>query len=181
MTVRLKIVLFLFFGISFGFVQENIKVNLNFILEQGDRIPGFFGQDVGKRKELLEQCTVFSPLDYYHSHQPIEGFYGLSRKALVRTKWILTPLFAVVFWWVNSSVLVILFKDRNWRKWLAIAYALLFGLGFSIYVVGKFAGIPEATYAVSRKITGGLQSLIPLMIMVPARYLYLRMQSNQSL
>lgn len=178
MKHRVALFLLIACGIVFGFVQENVKVNINFILEQGDRIPGFFDQDVAVRKEWLQQCTVFSPLDYYHSHKPIEWFYGFSRKSLVRAKWILTPVYAGIFWWINGTVLVLLFGSPKWRIWLLKAYALILVIGFSIYLTGRLFGFPEVAYAVSRKLTGGLQSLIPLMVIVPARYLYHRFQSE---
>jgi hypothetical protein len=175
-----NIAILLAFGLTFGFVQENVKVNINFILEQGDRIPGFFEQDAETKAEWLGKCTVFSPLDYYYSHEPIDLLLDFPRHWLVKAKWILTFLFAAVFCAVNGRLMFLATGDRRWHLRFMKGYAVLLAAGFALYLAGMGLGFREEAYAISRKLTGALQSLVPLMVMLPAQYLYTHISQPQS-
>lgn len=157
----------LLMAIITGFLQENLKVNVNYILETGDKINGFFSQTPEVKKSWLEQVKIDAPYDYYHNHRRLEFLLGFSREQLVITKWIITVFFVSVFMFINASLLYAVTQSKPLRRWTFILYAVFFSISFLVYVFGAFTGSSAQAYGISRKVVGGLQSLVPLMILLP--------------
>ncbi len=151
--------------------MENLKVNINYILERGGAIPGFFEQDFETKRQWLDGNRVLTPYDYYYNHERIEWLFNLSESELSRLKWFNSLFFTAVFMLINGALMVIITRDSQFFKWAAIFYAIFFGLSFLIFLFGKFTGSLANAYGVSRKIAGALQSLVPLMILLTASWL----------
>lgn len=148
--------------IFLGFFQEYSKVNVNYHLETGASIPGFFQQSTEQRKILLDAQKQYAPFDYYYSHAPLDALHFLSQKQLVGLKWVITFFFIVTYYLLNKTVI-----DKVCKSQEAITLHLVFGVGLflfslAVFGLGKLAGQPDAAYAVSRKIAGFLQSPLPI-------------------
>jgi|JI10StandDraft_1071094.scaffolds.fasta_scaffold06624_6 hypothetical protein len=167
---RIGIVILL--AIVIGFVQENVKVNINYLIDKGEAIPGFFESNAKVKGEMLEKVKINAPFDYYHNHAKIDFLLSLNHGQLVMLKWIATLVFIVVFMFINASIITWFTEDKLYFKRTLWMYAGFFMLALLIYMAGKFTGTSLQAYGVSREIVGGLQSLVPLMILIPASWLH---------
>lgn len=158
-------------AILLGFVQENIKVNVNYLLEKGEKIPGFFQVDAKTKTTMLEQVKIDAPFDYYHNHQRQEWLLNLSHTQLSSFKWLITVVFIVVFMTINAWIMKIFTGEKVFVKRTIGIYVVFFLLAVFIFLLGKITGTSDRAYGVSREIVGGLQSLVPLMLMIPAYWL----------
>jgi hypothetical protein len=174
----LKVVLILLLAVVMGFLQEYVKVNINYHLEQGDRIPSFYERTPEEREQILERQRLSSPLDYYYSHAPLATLSHLSRRNLVLLKWVITVLFTAVFLVLNTSLLFLFTSSRDAVRIMVIAYATLFGLAFLIFLLGMPTQYPLKWYGVSRKLIGGLQSLFPVMLFLPSWHLNRKLRNR---
>lgn len=166
-----KIFLLICLAVTTGFLQENLKVNVNYILEIGDKIPEFFNQTPQVKEAWLEQVKIDAPYDYYHNHNRIELLFNFSRPQLMKLKWIMTIVFVLIFLVFNGLFIKWITKDNRFVRWTIWLYLFFFGFSFVFYLVGHYTGTSIQAYGVSRKIVGGLQSLVPLMILLPASWL----------
>lgn len=66
---KLYIICTVLFGVFCGFLQELVKININYTLEAGDKINNFYDQDFATKKQWLEATAVDAPFDYYHNHR----------------------------------------------------------------------------------------------------------------
>lgn len=158
-------------GLAMGFVQENWKVGINFVLEQAESVPDYWNLSPEERSEAVEAKRIFSPLDYYYSHDTPRFLFVLDRSELTALKWAVTGGMILVFFIINSFVAFLMTNDRRAIRWMASGYLFVFVTAGLIYTAGYAAGNPPATYGISRKLAGALQSLIPIMVFMPAWYL----------
>jgi drug/metabolite transporter (DMT)-like permease len=63
-------------------------------------------------------------------------------------------------------------QEKLWVRWTFILYGIFFCLSFFIYLFGKWTGTLEQAYGISRKIAGALQSLVPLMLIIPGWWIW---------
>jgi len=154
-----------------GFIQENLKVNINYILDVGDKLDGFHDQAPEVKKQWLDQVRIDAPYDYYHNHHRIDFLYRLSRKQLTLLKWTVTIFFVILFMLFNAQIMKWMTGERKYFVRTILLYVFFFSFAFIIYIIGYFTGTLSKAYGVSREITGGLQSLVPLMILLPAFWL----------
>ncbi len=168
---KIVIALLLVGGLAFGFLQEHIKINVNFILETGARIPRFFEMDIPSKKAWIDYYKKNAPQDFYHKPKTIEALYGMNYGSLIKIKWTLAILFATIYLILNSTIIRLVTGNNITVLWMRYLYIIFLGLALVIFLVGKLTPYSESTYIMSRKILGGLQSLVPLMFMVPAIWL----------
>lgn len=161
-----------------GFYQERIKISVNYVLEYGESIPGFFQMSASQKHEAIEAQRVFAPFDYYHNHSTETWIYNLNQSQLVKLKWSITGFFIVLFCLINASIVWLVSNNKRMVHRVVVFYAGLTLIAFSIYVFGHLSGYTAQAYAMSRKVTGALQSLVPSMIIVPALWL-LKIQKRQ--
>lgn len=167
------VILILVVAIGAGFYQEYIKININYILDMGAQIPGFFDRDFDTRQALLESTKKPDvPFDYYHNHKTIDSLNHLSYKQLSILKWVAAVFFVMLFMLINIGVMRLLTKEKRYTAWMVYLYIGFFVLSFVIFLFGKLTGGFQLAYSVSREILGGLQSIVPLMILVPAIWLH---------
>jgi len=162
------IVILLSLGLCAGFLQEYLKINVNYILETGRQIPGFFSMDEEKKKAWIEYKKKNAPNDFYHKPETITALYSLKEQTLEQIKWINTIAFIGVFLFLNVSLVRLITGNNQLARWMLYLYGAFFILALIVFLLGKLTGKLENTYMLSREIVGGLQSLIPLMIMLPA-------------
>lgn len=144
-----------------GFTQEWIKVALNFHIEKGSTVPGFFEMSPENRIAALEEIKNDNPFDYYQSHEIIDVYAYFSLTQLKGLKWGVTLLFVMVFFFLNRWIIDLLLDKRILRKWLIYTYLGAFLTALLIYATGVISGHTELFYMVSRKMVGALQSPIP--------------------
>jgi hypothetical protein len=158
-------------ALMLGFYQERLKISINYVIENGPQISGFFEMNEQQRKEAIELHRVNAPFDYYHNHSTEEWLYRLSFTQLNRLKWAVTIVSLAVFCFLNALILRMYSGHWKLARRLIMMYAVMVVAAFAIFFVGRFSGHGESAYAISRRITGALQSLVPLMIIFPALWL----------
>jgi hypothetical protein len=165
-------------AVAIGFAMENLKVNINYILERGGAIPGFFEQDAATKRDWLDGNRVLNPYDYYYNHSRIEWLFNFSEGGLIRLKWFNSVFFTVIFMMINATMMLLITRDRSFFRWTIVFYAIFFSLSYMIYMIGKLTGTLNHAYAVSRKLAGALQSMVPLMILWPSSWLIRKQKMN---
>jgi len=158
-------------ALALGFYQERLKISVNYVLENGQRIPGFFDETHQERALLIESHRVYAPFDYYHNHTTETWLYKLNLPQLIRLKWTITAFSLFLFCAINGLIVCKISGQRKLAFGLVMAYGILIALAFGIYAIGQRTGMAESAYAMSRRITGALQSLVPTMIFIPAIWL----------
>lgn len=144
-----------------GFTQEWVKVSLNFHIEKGMRVDGFFEKTPVERIAILEEIKNGNPFDYYQSHEVIDWYAYLSLSQLKQLKWGATVFFVTVFFFLNKWIIRALLNEQILNKWLLYTYIGAFSTALVIYGIGVFANHVDLFYMVSRKMVGALQSPIP--------------------
>ncbi len=153
MNKKLKIVLFALFLIGLGFFRENLFVSLNGIMYN----------------------KYFNPHDYdRHAIRPAFQFLNyFSYYTLYTGKWIITPFFAFIFWFVQKKFLSFLFNEKKTSLWLGLLYLSLFLLAGISFCLGWLTGHLQEGYRFSRIFMGLLESAVPCMILIPLTYFYI--------
>jgi hypothetical protein len=165
------VVLTLLIALVFGFVQEYIKINLNYVIDMGSQIPGFFQMDVEKKMAWIEYMKQHSTQDFYNTPNHITWFYKLDLSTLNILKWALTIVFVLIYFVFNSILIYWISGEKQHVRWMIALYIAAFLFALILYLVAMLIGSVKEVYPVSRKVVGALQSLVPLMILVPAFWL----------
>lgn len=153
--------------VSCGFLQERIKVNVNFVLEKGGAIPNFFQRPSEERQALLNPIKSKGNFDYYYSHDALPFVYTLNESQLKILKWVITItsilIFTVldlgIFWWFKV-------QKHLYKYYFMLSASLLF-IGGGVYFLGAALNQMATFYPISRGILGILQSPILSLILVP--------------
>jgi hypothetical protein len=167
-----KIAALIIAAIVFGFLLEMVKVNVNYLLETSAKIPGYYASNTEERKALLEQVKINAPYDYYHNHKRIDTLISLSQGQLEKLKWVVTLLGIAVFLGINSFLVKYITQQQKLAKWTVWLYAIFFFISLLFFVFGKVTHTHEYAYGISRKIAGALQSMVPLMLLLPGWWLW---------
>lgn len=165
-------------GLVLGFVLENQKIAINFLLEYGERFPEFFNLSVAEKISWVEAWKAERVADYFFAHSTPEWLYAFDFAGLVRIKWTLAVLAILVFSTINLGILQLAFSQIKITRYAGAFLAAILLICCGIFILGKLLQSP-GFYAVARELLGGLQSLVPLMILFPAAWLLLRFQQNQ--
>ncbi len=150
-----------------GAIQENWKIDINYVLDLQVHVPNYNELPAHERLSALKACHPYMPYDYYFSHTNNEWIISMNVPTLQRLKWALTIAFVIVFFGFNYALIRTFETSVNWLRIMRWAYPLAFVLAFAIFVLGKWTHTEQVTYAIAREITGALQSLIPSMCIVP--------------
>lgn len=173
-----SIVLLIVLAVISGFYQEKLKVSVNYILEQGQKHPEYYTLDVESRRTFDEQNRLNAPFDYYHNHTTVSWLYRFDEKELSLLKWAITGSFIGWFLALNMLILKVLHVNENAFRMLPWIYLILTILSLAVYAAGMGFLDKQHCYAVSRKIMGALQSVIPAFVMWPAARLWDYSKSN---
>jgi hypothetical protein len=160
--------------IGLGFYQEQAKVNVNFILEKGTRLPGFFEQNTETKIQWLSAEKSKSNFDYYYSHETIEWLYSFNQGELTKLKWIITFASIAAFTFLNILALRFLqFNKKEIQLFLLVEGVCLI-LAIMAFILGKITHQNEAVYPAVRGIMGIVQSPVLMLIFIPAKKLFNR-------
>jgi hypothetical protein len=151
-----------------GFYQEKLKISINYVLDEGAKIPGFDKFSPEMKMERIEQTRILAPFDYYHNHHTITWLYHLDAKQLSVLKWVVTGFFLMWFLVLNMFLLETLSVHKDIVRLLPRVYGALIFLVIILFAFGAIAGLQQQAYTLSRKILGALQSVIPVLIIWPA-------------
>jgi hypothetical protein len=102
----------------------------------------------------------------------VEWLYRLNRNELGALKWTVTLVFSLLFFILNLALLTILnpaVASLKMLIWCCVGVAVL---AFGIYATGVLFSEHVHFYAISRKLMGALQSLVPVMVIWPASRLW---------
>ena len=151
-----------------GFYQEKLKFSINYILDEGSKMPGFFLLSPNEKMEWIEKARVSAPFDYYHNHHTISWLYHFDSKQLSMLKWAVTGFFLLWFLLLNTFLLKALSVPDDLIRYLPWVYGILIAVALLIYALAAFSGFQQSAYTLSRRIMGALQSVIPALIIWPA-------------
>ena len=171
---KIILVAIAFVMIALGFFQEQAKVNVNFILEKGAQIPGFFDQDTSTKLEMLGAEKSKSNFDYYYSHDSIDWLYSFSQSELSKLKWIITFASIATFTLLNILALKFLEFNKKEIKIFLLVEGICIALAIATFVFGKLIHQSEAVYPAVRGIMGIVQSPVLVLIFIPAKKLFNR-------
>jgi len=160
--------------IGLGFYQEQAKVNVNFILEKGAQLPGFFEQTTSTKIQWLSAEKSKSNFDYYYSHSTIQTLYSLNASQLSKLKWIITFASIGVFTILNIAALYFLQFQKKEIKIFILVEGICLGFAIAAFMLGKFIQKDELVYPAVRGIMGILQSPVLVLIFIPAKKLFNR-------
>jgi hypothetical protein len=166
------LLLLVLLAIFSGFYQEKLKISINYILDEGAKVPGFDALTPEKKMEYIEQARIAAPFDYYHNHSTITWLYRLDAKQLFILKWGVTGFFLIWFLLVNVFLLRVLNVHNQVLRFLPWIYGALILLSILLFVSGAITGLQQSAYTLSRKIMGALQSVIPALILWPASMIF---------
>ncbi len=160
--------------IALGFYQEQAKVNVNFILEKGMQIPGFFNQDPSTKIEILSHEKNKSNFDYYYSHETIDWLYSLNQSELSKLKWVITFASIATFTLLNVFALILLQFNKKEIKLFLLVEGICMTLAVVTFAFGKIIHQSEAVYPAVRGIMGIVQSPVLVLIFIPVKKLFNR-------
>jgi hypothetical protein len=155
-----------------GFYQEKVKISINYILDQGSQIPGFYNLSPVEKQAQIEQARVNAPFDYYHNHNTISFLYRFDARQLSVMKWVVTGVFMGWFLLLNLSLLHTLRANTAVIHALPRLYLVVALFSLAVFAVGVVGFQKEKCYAVSREVMGALQSIVPVLIIWPASRLW---------
>ena len=168
MKVWVRLFALLILALGLGFYQEQLKISINYLLEEGTNLSSYNEKNAIERKAWIENNRRDAPFDYYHNHTTIQWLYHFDMRQLSILKWVVTGFFLVAFCSLNITLLNTVQRGRSLTRLLMVTYAVLVSFAFLVYLSGKVTGFTNESYAFSRKIFGALQSIIPAMIIWPA-------------
>jgi hypothetical protein len=155
-----------------GFYQEKVKISINYILDQGAQMPGFFNLSPAEKQVRIEQARVNAPFDYYHNHKTISFLYRFDARQLSVMKWVVTGVFMGWFLLLNLSLLHTLRANSAVVSALPRLYLVVALFSLAVFALGIAGFQKEKCYAVSREIMGALQSIVPVLLIWPASRLW---------
>jgi hypothetical protein len=165
--------------LAFGFYQERVKIGMNFYLDLGDRVSGFYDADADQREELFLTYRYEMNRDPYSSTIYIPWLHHLDRSTISTLKWVLTIVFTLVHLLLALAIFQLWFGERKYLHWIIMFYGVVFVLAGAIFVFGKLTGTHDATYQVTRKLMGALQSAVPVMVFFPVVIFHQRLGNKQ--
>lgn len=154
------ILLFVLLLLALGFIHESIFVNINAILFN----------------------KYFHPADT-GTHQirpPFLFLENFSYNALYISKWFITPVFVLAYWYFQKRFLLYLFSEKKAAAWLSMLYLSLFLLAGISFAGGWIIGQLNGGYRFSRIFTGLLESPVPCMVLIPLTYFYKKYNALQT-
>lgn len=111
---------------------------------------------------------------FYNENYPIHSFFNFfkskSYNFIYISKWFLTFLFILMYFYAQVLTTKFLLKDNILRKWFFFFYLFLVILSVITFAVGWLAGNLNQGYIFSRLFLGILQSPLPIMFLLPVYY-----------
>lgn len=168
MNRAITLLMLVLLAVISGFYQEKLKISINYILDEGSKMPGFDLLSPNEKMEWIEKARVSAPFDYYHNHHTISWLYHFDSKQLSMLKWAVTGFFLLWFLLLNTFLLRALFVPKDVVRFLPWVYGTLIAVALLIYAFAAVSGFQQSAYTLSRRIMGALQSVIPVLVIWPA-------------
>lgn len=166
--------------LAFGFFQEKLKIGINYIVEHASLIANYNELSPESRSQeiiiLKEKENI--PYDYYYAHNSLPILFEFSISALSKLKWVLSFAFIAIHFLAVWLILRWWFSEGISALKLIYIYLAILGLALFVYFIGKLLGHAQEAYAFARELLGGIQSLVPLMLLAPAMWLQSHFNSS---
>lgn len=178
--MRIVVVLAVLAFVALGFVQERLKVSLNYYLEVTASYPSFYELPPARRDAWLNERQVNAPYDYYYNHQRVNWYHQFSRIELQLVKWAFALGFISIHLALSGAVLLkidglnlkqfgAVIKHKQQGKSLRYLLGLYLGalaLALAFFAAMRVVSNPTAAYAVARESLGFMQSPFPLILVL---------------
>lgn len=178
--MRSVVVLAVLAFVALGFVQERLKVSLNYYLEVTASYPDFYELPPDRRDAWLNERQVIAPYDYYYNHERVSWYHQFSRSELQLLKWAFALGFIFIHLALSAAVLlkidslklkqfiqVIKHKEQGKPlRYLAGLYLSALVLALVFFAAMRVVKNPTAAYAVARESLGFMQSPFPLILVL---------------
>jgi len=154
----------------FGFFQEYIKIATNHYLQVSAQIDSFDQLTEEERRQAFNEVARPMP-NSKSNYEGFSFFHRVNRPLIGYSKWAGTFVFIALH--MFSVILVVRYWLGNYQKTksivvLYVAVLILAAVGLAF---GKTFGFQKEGYEFARKLLGALQSLVPLMVLLPGFYL----------
>lgn len=143
-----------------GFVQERVKVNINFIIEKSQEIPNFFNLSPVQRMEILTPLKKQGSFDYYYSHGNIPLLYTMSLTQLKGLKWLITGISVLIHLFINILLLRFFNSPKPHFRMLYFLSALILIIALFSQLLGTLLNLSSEFYPITRGLMGILQTPI---------------------
>lgn len=111
---------------------------------------------------------------FYNENYPVHSFFNFfkdkSYNFIYISKWFLTFLFILMYFYSQVLTAKFLLKENILRKWFFFFYLFLVILSVITFAVGWLAGNLNQGYIFSRLFLGILQSPLPIMFLLPVYF-----------
>jgi len=111
---------------------------------------------------------------YYNEDFPLHPFFNFFRDKsynfIYISKWFLTFLFILMYFYAQVLTAKFLLKENILRNWFFFFYLFLVILSVITFGLGWLAGNLNQGYTFSRLFLGILQSPLPIMFLLPVYY-----------
>lgn len=142
MNKKVKTILLTVGIVLLGFLREYLFVNINWVY-----LTLVNGRRNGARPEF----------NFFLEWSPSE---------IITLKWILTIVFAGLFFGLTRFIIHTYYKNKTYNKLTALVFIGLIFLSTLLFCIGKIFGVYEILYGGIRTLMGFVQSFMPLMILV---------------
>ena len=119
---------------------------------------------------------------YYNENYPLHTFFNFFRDKsynfIYVSKWLLTFLFILTYFYTQVFTAKFLLKENILRKWFFFFYLFLVILSVITFTVGWLTGHLNQGYTFSRLFLGILQSPLPIMFLLPVYYFTKKMNQH---
>ncbi len=114
----------------------------------------------------------------YSTHNFMDVLQNFSYWTIYTLKWIMTILFAALYYLIQRIVLVKTVKANFVKKWLNFMYLFLLLLSALALGIGWVFGDIERGYTFSRIFMGILQSPLPIMFLMPVAFANIKLNEE---
>ena len=179
-THKIRAIALIAIMLGFGFFQEKLKIGINYIVEHASQVANYDSLSPENRSreilQLKEKENI--PYDYYYAHNSLPILFNFSISALSKLKWGLGFAFIAIHFLAVWLILRWWFSEGISALKLIYIYLAILGLALFVYFIGKLLGHAQEAYAFARELLGGIQSLVPLMLLAPAMWLQSHFNSS---
>lgn len=106
----------------------------------------------------------------YSTHNFMDVLQNFNYWTIYIFKWVMTILFAVIYYFAQRIILIKTVKANFVKKWLNFMYLFLLILSAVALGIGWVFGDIDRGYTFSRIFMGILQSPLPIMFLLPVAY-----------
>ncbi len=106
----------------------------------------------------------------YSTHNFMDVLQNFSYWTIYTLKWVMTILFAALYYFIQRLVLIKTVKANFVKKWLNFMYLFLLILSALALGIGWVFGDINRGYTFSRIFMGILQSPLPIMFLLPVAF-----------